>query len=276
MKHLIKLSSNNLLILFFLFLFFYGCSKKEELPNEIVRINGNVLTEDDLKIALGEKANNAKLREQYINEWIEKEILFQKAIEEGITKDKEYNSILERTKKELAAAFLIEKILSENPISLTEDELRNYYESVVEDFRLVDDLYRINIIYFNNFDEAVKFRKILLESDWNKALNAFKGATSIISYETGNLYSGYQLQPVPLTRIISFMLPNEVSVVIEIEKNKYAVVQLIEKLEKGIIPPFEIVKEKVKEQFKTLKKKEFIQNYIQELISDYEIEIKRY
>jgi len=262
------------LAFFFLFVFF-GCSKEERKSNEIVRVKDAVLTEEELKIALGEKSNNAKLREQFINEWIEREVLYQKAVEEGITKDKEFNSILERSKKELAAAFLINKILSENTNSPDEVELRDFYELLKEDFRLLDDLYRINIIYFNNFDDAVKFRTTLIESGWDKALNAFANTASIISSETDNLYYGYQLQPASLARIVSFMLPGEISVVIEAEKNKFAIVQLEEKFDKGIIPPFEVIKEKVKERYQVVKNKEFIQNYIEELISDYDVEIKR-
>ena len=71
------------------------------------------------------------------------------------------------------------------------------------------------------------------------------------------------------------MMPGEISVVIETEENKFAVMQLEEKFNKGIIPPFEVIKEKVKERYQVIKNKEFIQNYIEELISDYDVEIKR-
>jgi len=275
MMNLVKHLSNKIHLAFFFLLLLYGCSKEEKKSNEIVRIKDAVLTEEDIKIALGEKSNSAKIREQFINEWIEREVLYQKAVEEGIIKDKEFNSILEKSKKELAAAFLINKILSENSNSPDEYELRNYYELMKDDFRLADDLYRINIIYFNNFDDAVKFRTILIESGWNKALNAFANTSSIISSETDNLYYGYQLQPAILSRMVSFMMPGEISVVIETEENKFAVMQLEEKFNKGIIPPFEVIKEKVKERYQVIKNKEFIQNYIEELISDYDVEIKR-
>ncbi len=275
MMNLSKHLSNKVFFIFFFLLVFFGCSKEVKKSNEIVRIKDAVLTEDELTTALGEKSNNAKLREQFINEWIEREVLYQKAVEEGIIKDKEFNSILERSKKELAAAFLINKILSENMISPDEAELRDYYELLKDDFRLLDDLYRINIIYFNNFDDAVKFRSILIESGWDKALNAFNNTPSVVSTKTDNLYYGYQLQPASLARIISFMLPREISVVLEVEKNKFAVFQLVEKFDKEIIPPFEVIKEKVKERYQVVKNKEFIQNYIEELISDYDVEIKR-
>ncbi len=275
MKHLIRLSDISLILLIFLFFTFNGCSKKEKLKNEIVRIKESVLTEEELNITLGEKVNSAKFREQYINEWIEREVLYYKAIEEGIIKDKEFDIILERSKKELAAAFLLRKILSENMTMPSEDELRAYFLSAKDDFKLQDDLFRVNIIYFNDFDKAVKFRTTLIESDWNKSLNAFGKDPSIISYETGKLYYGYQIHPAVLMRIINFLLPEEVSIVIEIGNKKFAVVQMIEKIEKGNIPPFETVKEVVKSQYEILKNKEFIKNYIQELIDDYDVEIKR-
>lgn len=283
MMNLAKHLNNNLLLLLFVVVFFVGCSKEEKKSNIVVKVKDAVLTEDDLREALGEFSNRAKFREQFINEWIEREVLFQKAIEEGITMEKEYNSILERSKRELASALLINKILSENSEAPTIDELQNYYESSKEDFRLMDDAYRINVIRFSNFDDAVRFRSILIESDWNKALNAFRGVPSIVNIENNQLYYGYQLQPPSFMRVVSNLLPNEVSIVLpqgdgfpETEPMKFTIVQLIEKLNKGDIPPFEAVKEKVKERYQVLKNKNYIREYIDNLIVDYDIEIKRY
>ncbi|MCX7798437.1 MAG: peptidylprolyl isomerase [Melioribacter sp.] len=272
-----KLSKSKKTLLFIvLLLFFSYCTKKKESSKEIVRVNDAVLTEDELKIALLEKSNNAKLREQYINEWIEREVLYQKAVEEGITKEKEYNFIIEKSKKELAGALLIKKILSENYNEPTEEELLSFYESLKEDFRLLDELYNVNVIYFNNYEDALRFRSTLIESDWNRALNVFKNLTSIIETKTGEFYYSYQLQPANLAKVVSFMNPGEVSVIIETEPNHFAIVQLIKKINRGEIPPFGIIKDKVKERFMVIKNKEVIQNFIKELISDYDVEIKGY
>lgn len=275
MMNLAKHSNSNKILIFFLIFLFVSCSKEEKQSKEIVRVKNVALTEDELNKALGEYSNKAKFREQYINEWIEREVLYQEAVEEGITNDKEYNSILERSKRELAAAMLINKILSENSFTPTVEELHKYYEMYKEDFRLFDESYRLNVIHFNNFDEAVRFRSILIESDWNKALNAFRGSSFITDIESNQLYYGYQIQPPSIIRIVSNLLPNEVSIVVETEPMKFTIVQLIEKFNKGDIPPFEAVQEKVKERYKILKNKEFIRQYIDQLIADYDIEIKR-
>jgi hypothetical protein len=235
-----------------------------------------VLNEEDLNRALGQYSNSGRYREEYINEWVKKEILFQEAVKEGITNDSDYVRILEQSAKELAASLLIKKILAENPVEPTPEQLKEYFEVRKRDFVLNQDLYKINSIVFNNYENAVKFRSILLESEWTKALDAFRGDNSLLFSETGANYPEYKIQPILFYKTISALLPGEISIVLQKEPGKFAVVQLVGKIAAGEAPSFDLVEERVKEQYKIEKEKELIANYINTLIDDYEIEIKRY
>ncbi len=251
------------------------CSEEEKKTKSIVQINDAVLTEEEVSKALSAAQNNS-FKEEYINNWIRTEIMYSEAVKEGILDEKEFNTIIEQSKKELAISLYIKKLLNENKTVAANEELLKYYEEQSDDFKLEDDAFGYNISEFDNFDKAVQFRSILLESDWNKAVNAFREDVSLKRSLNNQLQLGYLLQPQISYNAITNLQPGEVSIVMQTGESNFTVLQLINKYNKGEVPPFEVVKEKLRAQYSVLKQKEFIQNYIDKLVEDNNVEIKRY
>ncbi len=268
--------SNNKLTFVLILLLLVSCEEEIKKSKEVVRINDAVLTEDDLQKELSNASNYGKHREEYINEWIEQQILYQEAVKEGILNESRYNSIIENSKRKLASALLIEKIITENNYEPGTDELRKYYEEFIDDFKLDNYSYKLNAAYFNNYETAIKFRSILIESDWNKALSAYSTERSLLEFNSSEIFSDYQLQPMSIQKIVSVLQPGEISIVVETEPMKFAVVQLLEKLNKGDTPKFETIVNQVKQRFKIVKNRNLIKQYIDQMIEDHNIEIKRY
>ena len=194
-----------------------GCSKEEKVSQSVVQVNKSVLTEDDLKQALSDEKNHGKYREEYIQNWIETEVLYQKAIDEGILENKDYQAIIEQSKKQLAAAMILNKLISKSNIDPTNEELKNYYESEQNDFKLNHGVFTINIATFSIFDQAVKFRNIFLGSDWNIAVNSFRGDKSLLNETRNEIVDTDLLQPAVLLKVVSNLSPGEISLVIETE-----------------------------------------------------------
>ncbi len=253
-----------------------ACSKKEKSNSIVAKVNDSILTEDDLNVALSQERNSGKYREEYIQNWIEKEVLSQQASKKGIQDDAQFKFIADQNKKELTVAMFINKILDENNIEITDDEIKSYFESNKEDFRLTDNAYLLNRIYFNNFDKAVQFRNNVLNTDWNRALNVFNSEQSLVESSLQKLYFQYQIQPITLLRIVNNLEDSETSIILETEPMKYAIVQLISKYDNNSIPPIEVIKERVKERLTIIKKKEFLKNYIDKLIAEHNTEVVRY
>ena len=278
MKNLVRhLSSRNYYIIIFAFtLTQYGCSKEEKPLKYVAKVNKSVLTEDDVKSALLEEHNKGIYREEYINNWIQTEILYQEAADKGLLNDKEFKSLLERSKKELASALFIKKLMDEEKIEPTDDEIKEYFNNNKDDFKLADDVYKINEIQFNNYNKAIEFRNSLLETDWDRTLSQYHTSQSIIELLPQKLLLKYQIQPITLLRVITTLDINEVSVVLETEPMKFTVVQLLEKFSKDLIPPFDMVKNEVKERLSIIKKNQFTKEHIDKLIADHNLEIERY
>lgn len=257
------------------FLLFLSCSKQEENDRDIVKINEAALTESSLDSALGAKENYGKVREEYISDWIEKEILFQQAVKDGITDDKKFLSILKKSKKELATAFLLNKLIEGVQITTSEEEINEFYNSHLEDFKTPDDLFRLNISSTNEFEKAVNFRQKVLSIGWSiAAINARQDST--LSIIDSKLYYKYQLQPVTLFRLANNLNPDEVSTVFESEPGNFIVIQLLEKFTAGTVLPINLARDNVKKQLEMIKQKEIIKQYIKKMISDHNVEVKRY
>jgi hypothetical protein len=276
MTSLAKHTNNKIIYAFALTLFLItGCSKEQKTDKYIAKIDDAVLSKSMLDSSLSSDANSAKGRSEFVNDWIETEILYREALNDGITKEKEFVSLLERSKKELASTLLLKKKLDESGIDPNNDEVQKYFDEKKEDFRLTEDLFKINIANFWDYEKAIQFRNNLLETNWLTVENIYRMDKSIRLKRDKIIYHS-ELQPVVLSRAVSSLLPNEISIVLETEPGKYAVVQIVEAYVKDSLPPFEVVKDEAKNRLSILKKKEFVRNYINKLISDHNLEIERY
>ena len=250
-----------------------GCSKESPKKNYIARVNNNYLTTDEFN-SLVDASNQNFYKNEIIRNWVNKELLYQKALKEGITNDKNFERILADTKKELAVSIFLDKLYAKEKVTPVESEIEEYYNKNKNDFKLFYDAYVVNIINFRNEDNAIKFRGSLLGSNWNKTVNVFKRDSSILDITSNRLYYGYELEPTSLTRIVKELNQDEISIVFSDYKDVYTVVQLVQKIKKGNVPPLGFIKELVKRRLEAQKKEEFLKNYIKELYSNNDIEVK--
>lgn len=103
-----------------------------------------------------------------------KELLYQEAKSEGITDEVEYKRIIENSRKELAASFLLKKLLMMLHSILKLKMLRNSMK-IINSFLHPGKNFLINKVEFEDEDQAIQFRTTAVESDWYKAVNAFSG-----------------------------------------------------------------------------------------------------
>ncbi len=253
-----------------------ACSEKEKTDKYVAKVNDSYLTEEQIKAALSNEIYSGKTREDFINEWIQREVLYQQAVKEGILKDDLFKSLMENSEKELAATLFMNKMIDKEKYEPAEDEIKEYYEKHKDEFKLKDYAYRVNILYFSDFDKAVKFRNSAVESNWKNSSNMMKNDPSVYSNEEGAFMYRYQVEPQSLLRTLANLNNDEISVVLELGKSNYAVVQLLQEFEKDSLPPYELTKGEIKEKLIIIRKKEIIKTQIDKLIADHNLEIKRY
>jgi len=272
-KHLNK-TLTNILFLFGV-LAFASCSNERKKDDFVARVNESYLTREVFASLADTAKLNSLQKEQLIKNWIYQEVLFQSAVKEGITKREDYLSIIKKSSHELSATMLINDYLAGETIKYSDDDIINYFKSNNKNFRLNSNSYLINKVTFNSEENAIGFRLLVLDSDWRKAVSVFVNDSSMVENIVSDLVEENNIYPVQLSRIIKDFYPEEISIVIPAKPGYYSVVQLLSKLDKQSIPPFEIIKSKVEKRFLAEKKKLLVEEYLKDLYSQNEIEIKK-
>ena len=252
-----------------------ACNENKKPETYIAKVNNSYLTESRLAELIDSQFVSEKSRSVIIKNWIRQEILFQQAIKEGLTETNEFKETLNNTRKQLAAALVLEKFAASTQQQFNEEELKNFFEENESSFKLPFNAYYLNRIDFSNRDAAVAFRTKLIMNGWAGAIYESEPDTNIISKEDSILVAEQDIQPIRLLRILEGLYPLEISIVIPDERGYYSVVQLLDKYTEGSLPAFEAVKDEVERRYKSALTELAIENYIDDLYSLSEIEIKK-
>ncbi|MEJ2614320.1 MAG: hypothetical protein P8Z35_05155, partial [Ignavibacteriaceae bacterium] len=185
---------------------------KKEVPGKkyIAKVNDSYLTEDELD-SMYNVDSGIQYKDEIIRNWINRELLFQEAKKQGILNDKNFNRILDDSKKELAASFLIKNFINKEKIPVNPAELEKYYNVNPDEFKLLYDSYLLNEIVFNNEDDALKFRAEALGRNWDDAYQDIKNDTAVYSEKSRELLFEYKVQPVSVLRVVRELYPSEIS-----------------------------------------------------------------
>ena len=262
---------NKNITLFFAAAVLYGCGKESPKEDFTARVNNSYLNSRELDSLTG-------LTDQYkseiIRNWVNRELLFQEALKEGIIDSKEYRNIIENSKKELASSMFINSFMSKKIIEPEPAQLKKYYEDHRENFLLDSDSFLLNEITFNDLETGINFRNALIESNWKRVSAMFNNDSHRTGEEVNIVRKREEIHPGGLMRIVSELEPDEVSIVFNDENKTFYIVQLINKFPKGTIPPFDFIKGEAEKRYVIEQKKKALQDYLEELYSKNDIEIR--
>lgn len=269
----LKLKTDKFLLLSLIILF-TSCSKEEKQKSYLAKVNDSYLTREDLASLVDTSNLDASEKNALIKDWIYNELLYQKALDEGITNDDNFNNIFQSSYKKLAIALMIQKIYIETEVDFKTSDLLEYYEKNQNYFIRPFDTYLINFARFKDEQTAIRFRDIVLESNWEKATQFFEKNNSVIFSETGNLKELSEIYPIEVADAVKYLLPDEVSIVIRDKQITYNVVQLKRKFNAFETLPFDVIKQEVERRFIDEQKSKHFENFLKELYSKSEIVIK--
>ncbi|MBD3378267.1 hypothetical protein GF406_24775 [candidate division KSB1 bacterium] len=95
--------------------------------------------------------------EQFVQRWIESELVYQEALSQDFDKDPEIQKELYRVQKDLIVSTFLEQLLKGQQ-AVTEQEIEEYYEQKSEDFIRTLDFYHLNLIVLESLREANRVR----------------------------------------------------------------------------------------------------------------------
>ena len=251
----------------------WGCVEEKKEEDFAARVNDSYLSKKELKELIDTTSSNTFYKSEVIRSWINRELMFQKAVEKGILDEEKYKRVIKNSERELAAALLLNQYVSSKKISFEPAELMSYFEENREDFKVSQNTYLLNIINFSDEEHAVEFRSGFLTIGWDSTLINFETDSTIIDIRNKVLLKEQDISPPTVLRLVKRLNPSEISIVISESIRQYLIVHVLEKYLKGSIPPFDVIKDEIEMRYIAEKRHQIIEDYIETLYSTNEIEV---
>lgn len=267
-----RIRNNSFAVCITLLLLLTACDEEKVNEQVVARVGDAILTDEDVTLALDTAKQSKLYRQEYIRRWVENEILYQEAINREITKRKDYLNQLRESKQKLAGGILVEELIADTKLEISDAELKEYFEKHKSEFQVQSNAYVVNVVCFKDRDEAESYRAKLLTSDWNKVFSTVRKNAAFSNVENKFVYD-YEIDNSRVKRILSFLRPDDISVVIPDGKNRFCIYSIKRKYEVNDVPVFEDVKSEVRERFVMIKHKELYRSIINNLYSKYEVKI---
>lgn len=246
---------------FVLVFIFSGCKKKNPSP-VIARIGNSVLTVEDLYKSIPPEYADRISPEQnvnYVKQWIQTELLYREALRLKYDKETHIKERLEKMKKDLLAAEVINRSSKEYNNSVDQNSITDYYNKFQDKFIRDKDM----VIYLEIVVDDAKTASIIKQNANLHNFSEFAEKYSKIPFSDTLNVTPVPVDDVPpeLKAAIQSTLPGNTSNPIKSELG-YHLLLIIEKLPKGSICREEEVREEIITILSAKKQKENIEKMI--------------
>lgn len=161
-------------ILFFLFGLFSSCNSHNK-GTTLAKVGSHYLDKSDIEgiVSAGTSpADSALIVKNYINFWIEQQLLASYADDELPSKEKDFDKQIENYKQTLLIQAFESYYIKKNiDTTVTEAELAAYFKTHSSDFELKSNIVRLNFVKFHKGSPSIqKVKNLLFSNSPNKKL----------------------------------------------------------------------------------------------------------
>jgi len=163
-------------------LFLAGCDVKFNVPNNkkptspvIARVGNAVLTIDDLNASIPMEYRDIITYEQnahFVRQWMSTELLYQEALRRKVDKEHEIKARLEKMKKDLLSAEIINRNSLGGRSGVSDQAIREYYEKNRSQFIREQDMIRYQEIVVQDINLAWEIRNTVTHEKFSDVLAA--------------------------------------------------------------------------------------------------------
>ncbi len=265
-----------LTILLFCFFGFPGCqSSGEKSKGEaLLAVNGEKLTEEDIEFELSlvyEDSVPYRAKQEYLNRWMENELLYQEARRRGLGDNPEIKMRAKQAAKDVVVISFLKSQIS-NQVQASEEEARGVYEQNKELFRREQDEVRASHILFSTRSQADSaYARIKKGEDfgslaWELSLDSqSRNRAGDLGY-----FSLSTMHPLIARKAFELQV-GKVSLPFESEMG-YHILKVTDKKPKGSLRDFVEVKDRLMNQLLAEKKRGAVTSLLDELKNKAKIE----
>ncbi|MFQ5675272.1 MAG: peptidyl-prolyl cis-trans isomerase [bacterium] len=247
-----------------------GCEQPEEQRNVIATVGNEKLTINELieeiPPTIRSKLNATEVRE-FVLQWINSQVLYQEALAQKLNENGDYQKELDRLQRELLINKLIEYSLADE-VSVTDEEISSYFDANKEEFKLSQDVIHAYHVLLKTRKEASRVSKRL------KAGEDFATVFAEVNTDSSNgksddwdlgYFSRDDIAP-EISNVVFNLRKGAISIPIK-SAFGYHVVQVVDKLKKGEVKNFDLVKDEIRLKLAAQKKQDRYERFLLQMKS---------
>lgn len=239
----------------------------------LAAVNGKEITQKDVDVfikGLGPEVamqfQSPERVKQIVDELANRELLYLDAVENGLDQEEDFKLEIEKVQADLLKQYAIHKLLT--GISVTEDEIKKYYDDHKEHFKTSEKVKASHILVKEEEDADRILKEINDGLSFEEAASKYSMCPS--KEKGGNLGEFGRGSMVPEFEEVAFSIePGKISEPVKTQFGYHLI--KVEDKEEGRISDFEEVENQVNKQLIALKQQERYLNKTKELKTKYEI-----
>lgn len=254
----------------------FGCAKKPSSDDKVLaRISNKEITLGQFKERIAKlpayyQSIVDKNKKRYLDEMILEMMFYEEAVREGLANDKEVKELLKEAKKKVLVAKLIKNEV-EDKASVSEAEIRQYYEANKEQFK-TPVIWRASHILVPTEKEAKEVEDALAKGGNFEEL-AEEHSTDMTASRGGDVGYFRQGQMIPEFEKACFNLqPGQTSAILHTQFG-YHIIKLTDKKESGI-ESYDKAKKAIEVELKKKKRSELFDSLVLKLKKKYNVEVE--
>jgi peptidyl-prolyl cis-trans isomerase C len=248
-----------------LWLFVIQCNRSKD-ENVVARVGKSTLTLEELKENIPDAYSEQITRDQninYVKQWIDRELLFQEAVNQKIDKDPIIKERLDKMKEDLLSAELLHRYSMQiQPDSINDSIVYLYYKKNQNQFvRDKESVKYLDIAIDDSNKAWVVYRTVTKENFVNLASQYSKTPT----FDSSKIpYTIIENIPLEIRQSITSLHINSISTPIK-TPDGYHIINIIDKRAKGELCSFSEVRREIINQLVTINKKVLVDKVLSEL-----------
>ena len=245
-----------------------GCSSAPENEDYVARVGNALLTAEDVQRSLANQTaflDSTDAVSQIVERWVTNELLFQEALDRGLKTDPDVDRLLKDNERSVMISAVIDQMTTQDLGGGPDPSaVMTYYEQHRDQLALREPFVRIRHFVFSSPDSAATLRSELSGSPEELPSNLeslrLGPADPEVYYPLNQLYSQLPSIGTQLTQLeIGSVLP------VEPYNGEYHVVQLIDRIDPGTVPPLELIQNKVEDLVTIQLRKQLYERQVQRL-----------
>ena len=249
-----------------------------EDPDAVVaRVNRSALTVDEMEAEMEAAALPAatlQMRKDWVSDWIRTELLYQEALQRNLDSDDETVRELNRIRRDHLANAVLEHLLLDSLLVVTDDEVIEYYENHHQEFIYHEPELRLSVIVLpdeatarqirtqlarrrGTFEELARTRSIHPSSDNGGDLGYLKKA---------------DISDVSVQELVFSMYVGQVSRPVLSESGSF-IFRVMDRREVGALPPLDEVRGEIVNRMLQERRRGSVRRFVESLRQGADVEI---